>query len=364
MLEDYKLENLVEPALTWFEKNKRDLPWRKDRNPYHIWVSEIMLQQTRVEAVKGYYERFLHRLPTIRDLAECPEDELLKLWEGLGYYNRVRNMQKAAKIIMEDYGGNMPKDYDAILALPGIGAYTAGAISSIAYGISAPAVDGNVLRILCRVSEDDSDIKKEGVKKKLTSLLFPIMPEKSPGDFNQALMEIGAIVCLPNGEPLCDKCPWGKMCQAKCHNSIDRYPVKSKAAKRRIEEKTVLLIMDGDKILIEKRPSKGLLAGLYQFPNLEGYLKRDDVISYVRKKGLDPIFTEPLPEAKHIFSHIEWRMKGYLVKVSDLELYQETVEEPPILIEKSKIQSEYAIPAAFEKYATYVNLTLGKKGFL
>ncbi len=364
MLEDYKLEKLVTPAIAWYEEHKRDLPWRKDKNPYHIWVSEIMLQQTRVEAVKGYYERFLHRLPTIKALAECPEDELLKLWEGLGYYNRVRNMQKAAKIIMEEYEGSMPKDYDLILSLPGIGAYTAGAISSIAYDIPSPAVDGNVLRILCRVTEDDSDIKKEAVKKKVTNLLFPIMPEDVSGTFNQALMEIGATVCVPNGEPLCKKCPWEKMCGAYHHKTIDQYPKKSKPLQRKIEEKTILLIMDGNRILIEKRPNKGLLAGLYQFPNMEGYESRETVVSFARKKGLDPLYVEELPDAKHIFSHIEWKMKGYLIKVSDLSLYEVEKNEAPVLIEKEKIQSEYAIPAAFEKYASYVNLSLGKKGFM
>lgn len=364
MLENFDLEKLIVPAMEWFQKNKRDLPWRQDINPYHIWVSEIMLQQTRVEAVKGYYERFLKRLPTLEDLALCPEDELLKLWEGLGYYNRVRNMQAAARILVKDYGGKMPKDYNQILALPGIGAYTAGAISSIAFDIPAPAVDGNVLRILCRVSEDGSDIKKEAVKKKVTNLLLPIMPKTQPGVLNQALMEIGATVCVPNGTPECTSCPWEKLCLSHRHNTTDSYPVKSKPARRKIEEKTVLLIMDGDKILIEKRENKGLLAGLYQFPNISGYKEKRDVVAYVRQRGLDPVFVEELPDAKHIFSHIEWRMKGYLIKVSDFSLLEEKNHEAPILISKKEIQEEYAIPAAFEKYASYVNLSLGKKGFL
>ena len=364
MLEEFPLENLIQPAIDWYEINKRNLPWRVDQNPYHIWVSEIMLQQTRVEAVKGYYERFLLRLPTIEDLAACPEDELLKLWEGLGYYNRVRNMQKAARIIVDEYEGQMPKSYEEILALPGIGAYTAGAISSIAFQVPAPAVDGNVLRILCRVAEDDSDIKKEAVKKKVQKLLEPLMPGDHSGIFNQAMMEIGATVCVPNGEPNCSECPWNLFCKSHVNGTIDCFPVKSKPMKRKVEEKTVLLIVDGEKVLIEKRPDKGLLAGLYQFPNLLGHKGREDVLAYVRDKGLDPVFIEALPDAKHIFSHIEWRMKGYLVKVSELHLFDEEEKRVPVLIQKDQIQSEYAIPSAFEKYASYINLSLGKKGFM
>ena len=363
-MENFELNHLVEPAVIWYEKNKRDLPWRRDNNPYHIWVSEIMLQQTRVEAVKGYYERFLHRLPTIEALADCPEDELLKLWEGLGYYNRVRNMQRAAKVIMESYNGQMPQDYEEILNLPGIGAYTAGAIASIAFQIPIPAVDGNVLRILSRVREDGEDIKKEGTKKRVTKELLPFMPKNHPGSFNQAMMEIGACVCVPNGEPLCHSCPWESMCLSHKHGTTNRYPVKSKPQKRRIEEKTVFLIVDGENLLIEKRPSKGLLAGLYQFPNVEGWVEREDAVAFAREKGLDPVFVEPLPEAKHIFSHIEWRMKGYLLKVSDFRGWKNEKEGNGILISKDEIRMEYAIPAAFETYAAYVNLPLGKKGFL
>lgn len=362
MLDNFNLEKLVSPALGWYKKNKRDLPWRKDKNPYHIWVSEIMLQQTRVEAVKGYYERFLHRLPTILDLASCPEDELLKLWEGLGYYNRVRNMQRAAKVMVENYEGGFPKSYEEILSLPGIGSYTAGAISSIAFGLPHPAVDGNVLRILCRVAEDDSDIKKESVKKAVQNLLSLIIPKDASGDFNQALMEIGACVCVPNGQPLCDSCPWKTLCLTHKHKTYDIYPVKSKPAKRRIEERTVFLIMDGKDIIIQKRPSKGLLAGLYEFPGAEGHLNRKDVVSFAREKGLDPVLIEALPDAKHIFSHVEWRMKGYLVRVADLS--DATIDPESILVTKEKIQKEYAIPSAFETYANIAQIELGKSGFL
>ena len=361
MLEEYKLEELVEPAIRWYKENKRDLPWRVDKDPYHIWVSEIMLQQTRVEAVKGYYERFLHRLPTIEALAKCPEDELLKLWEGLGYYNRVRNMQRAAKEMMESYEGNFPRTYEEILALPGIGNYTAGAIASIAFGLPHPAVDGNVLRILCRAAEDDRDIKKESTKKEIQALLTPVMPKDASGEFNQALMEIGACVCVPNGQPLCEACPWKNLCLTNKHNTYEKYPVKSKPLKRRIEKKTILLVMDGNRILIQKRPAKGLLAGLYEFPGQDGHINRKDVVAFARDRGLDPILVETLPAAKHIFSHVEWHMIGYLIRVADLS------DAPTIagnlLVSKEKIQSEYAIPSAFKTYADCVQLELGKNAF-
>lgn len=362
MIDTFDLSILVEPALNWFYENKRDLPWRQGRNPYGIWVSEIMLQQTRVEAVIPYYHRFMEHLPDIKALAECPEDRLLKLWEGLGYYNRVRNMQKAAQVIVEQYGGEMPKTYEEIVSLPGIGPYTAGAIASIAFSERVPAVDGNVLRILSRVAEDDRDILKESTKKSVAASLKQIMPEAS-GDFNQALMEIGALVCIPNGEPKCDQCPWQFCCKACANKSYDRLPVKTKAKARRIEERTVLLIRDGEKILLGKRPAKGLLAGLYELPNVPGYQRKEEVLSFVREQGLVPLQIKELPEAKHIFSHIEWHMKGYMVQVADVESYHVTAEGPLpsdyLLVELSQVQKEFAIPTAFEKYTEFVSLSHG-----
>ena len=362
MIDTFDLNMLVEPALKWFYENKRDLPWRQGKNAYGIWVSEIMLQQTRVEAVIPYYHRFMEALPDIETLAKCPEDRLLKLWEGLGYYNRVRNMQKAARVIVEEYGGNMPKIYHEIVSLPGIGPYTAGAIASIAFEEKVPAVDGNVLRILSRVAEDDRDILKESTKKSVTAALQRIMPQAA-GDFNQALMEIGALVCIPNGEPKCGECPWQFCCEAWAHQSYDRLPVKSKAKARRMEERTVLLIRDGQKILLGKRPKKGLLAGLYEFPNLEGYQGEEEILSFVRAQGLEPLRIEKLPEAKHIFSHIEWHMIGYTVQVADVESYYATAEgclpSDFLLVDLDRVQRDYAIPTAFEKYAAYVSLKLG-----
>ena len=347
------------PALRWYEENGRDLPWRRTKDPYRIWVSEIMLQQTRVEAVTEYYRRFTEALPDIHHLATCEDDRLLKLWEGLGYYNRVRNMKSAAQEMEKHYGGKMPADYEKILTLPGIGAYTAGAIASIAYDLPAPAVDGNVLRILCRVTKDDRDIKKESTKKLLTNLLWNVMPKTGSGAFNQAMMDIGAILCLPKGSPRCTDCPWERLCGAHLCDQTDRYPYRSPAKERRLEKRTVFLIMDGDRILIEKRPKKGLLAGLYQFPNREGYFKKNEAIDLVRSMGLDPLKIEVLPDAKHVFSHIEWQMKGYLIRVSDLGGYGQTRDA--LLVKKSRIESDYAIPSAFEVYAKEVNLMRGKQ---
>ena len=360
MIENTYLSVLVEPTLTWYEANKRDLPWRKDKDPYHTWVSEIMLQQTRVEAVIPYYERFMTALPTIEALAKCQEDPLLKLWEGLGYYNRVRNMQKAAQTICAEYGGQMPQTYDGIVALSGIGPYTAGAIASIAFDERVPAVDGNVLRILSRVSQDDSDILKDATKKRMTAQLSQIMP-KEAGAFNQALMEIGALVCIPNGQPKCDLCPWQPFCLAYKNDTYDRLPVKTKAKPRRIEEKTVLLIQDGQKIVLRKRPAKGLLAGLYELPNIEGYLTEEEALAFVRGQNLAPLQIKKLPEAKHIFSHIEWLMQGFLIQVADVDSFQqdEDLSKGPqdyLLVDIDKTRKEYAIPSAFDKYAEFIAL--------
>ena len=230
------LEEIVEPLLSWYQEKKRALPWRTDPTPYHVWVSEIMLQQTRVEAVKGYYARFLEALPEIEDLARCPQDKLLKLWEGLGYYNRVKNMQKAALEIVEKYGGEIPGDYEKILALPGIGSYTAGAIASIAYKIPKPAVDGNVLRVIARLTEEPEDILRQRTRKKIENMLEKVMPADRPGEFNQSLMELGATVCVPNGPARCDTCPVRDFCLAKAHEKVVEYPHKAPKKTRRVEE--------------------------------------------------------------------------------------------------------------------------------
>lgn len=221
------LDRIAAPLLAWYDSGRRILPWREEPTPYHVWLSEIMLQQTRVEAVKPYYDRFLQALPDIESLAAADEEKLLKLWEGLGYYNRARNLKKAAQILVSEYGGRMPDDYEIILSLPGIGSYTAGAISSIAFGKAYPAVDGNVLRILARLRTDERDILQAGVKKSVEEELADVMPKDRPGDFNQALMELGAMVCIPNGAPKCDVCPWKELCRARAQGITGEFPKKA-----------------------------------------------------------------------------------------------------------------------------------------
>lgn len=354
------LEKIVTPLLEWYDQNARILPWREDPRPYRVWVSEIMLQQTRVEAVKPFFERFVMALPGVRDLAVCPEDQLLKLWEGLGYYNRVRNMQKAAKVIMERYGGEMPGDYEALLSLPGIGSYTAGAVASIAFQIPVPAVDGNVLRVISRVLVSEGDILKQSVKKKMETEIKKIMPKDRPGAFNQALMELGATVCVPNGMAKCEFCPLEPLCQAKAQNRVMELPRKAPKKPRRIEKRTVLVIRDGERAAIRKRPGSGLLAGLYELPNLEGHLTDRQVLEYLNERGFSPMRIRKLPPSKHIFSHIEWQMIGYVIRVEELEKGR---MEEMLFVEPARTEKDYPIPAAFAAYADYLQIKLGQEKY-
>lgn len=351
MSEQTVKKEIVEPLLTWYNAVKRNLPWRDKDNAYYTWVSEIMLQQTRVEAVKPYFNRFISRLPDIQSLAICPEEELMKLWEGLGYYSRVRNMQKAAIQIVEQYDGQLPKDFEKLLSLKGIGRYTAGAIASIAYRIPVPAVDGNVLRVVTRLTENPQDIMKQAVRREIEKQLSAIIPVSVPGDFNQALMELGAVVCVPSGSPKCNICPVKEFCRAYISGHQEAYPVKAKKKPRSIEERTVLVIQDGCSTALRKRPGEGLLAGLYEFPNMPGYYNRTQALSYVRDLGLDPLYIRELPDSKHIFSHIEWRMKAYQIKVASLdgELTQDF-----FFAGREETQQHYAIPSAFEAYLKYM----------
>ena len=350
------LNKMAAPLLAWYQEHKRSLPWRDDPSPYHVWISEIMLQQTRVEAVKGYYSRFLTELPDIEALAAVPEEKLLKLWEGLGYYNRARNLQKAAGKIVAAYDGKMPSDYDEIISLPGIGAYTAGAIASIAFGQPVAAVDGNVLRVFARYLADPTDISDEGLKKRRKAEIEQMIPKDHPGIFNQALMDLGAMICLPNGEPKCAECPLRKKCVAHKEGRTAELPVKAAKAKRRIEEKTVFVIQYQDKVLIRKRPGKGLLAGLYELPAAQGYLERKDALVYVEELGFQPLHIEKLPDSKHIFSHLEWHMRGYLVRADELArkagAWQS--DENCRLETPGSIDVNYPIPSAFAAYAPYI----------
>lgn len=345
------LNNIVQPLLEWYRDNRRQLPWRDQNNAYYTWVSEIMLQQTRVEAVKPYFKRFIGELPDIQALAACPEEKLMKLWEGLGYYNRVRNMQLAAQTVVSAYGGKLPASYKQLLELKGIGNYTAGAIASIAYQIPVPAVDGNVLRVLSRITEDRQDIMKQSVRRQAEEKLQEVIPQECPGDFNQAMMELGAVVCVPNGPARCEDCPIAKFCLAYQHGTVEELPVKAPKKQRSLENRTVLVIQDGEKTVIQKRPKKGLLAGLYELPNLGGHLSRDEVLAEVERMQLEPLYIEKLPDAKHVFSHIEWRMTGYRIRVASLDTDREM---PFIFAEKKQSERQYAIPSAFRAYIKYM----------
>lgn len=354
------LDQIAEPLLAWYDKGRRILPWREEPTPYHVWLSEIMLQQTRVEAVKPYYDRFLSKLPDVRSLAKVDEEQLLKLWEGLGYYNRARNLKKAAMTIMTEYNGEMPGDYEELCKLSGIGSYTAGAISSIAFGNPVPAVDGNVLRILSRLRTDERDILDAKVKKSIEQELRQVMPADRPGDFNQALMELGAVICIPNGMAKCEECPWNHLCQARKQNRVLEFPKKAPKKPRSIEKKTILVIQDAERVALRKRPDKGLLAGMYEFPSMEGHKQEAEVIEYLKQLGLQPLRIRKLEDTKHIFTHKEWHMSGYVIRVDELCKPEDgTGAEDFLFIDPVETKSNYPIPSAFAVYADYMDMKRG-----
>ena len=348
--QECKLGRAVFPLLKWYQENARVLPWRTDHSPYRVWVSEIMLQQTRVAAVIGYFERFMAALPTPQTLAEVPEDELMKLWQGLGYYNRARNLQKAARQIVADYGGEIPSDYDAIRALSGVGDYTAGAIASIAFGVPVPAVDGNVLRVISRILGDARDISRQDTKNAVRELLLAVIPREAPGQFNQALMELGAVVCLPNGMPLCEQCPVQELCTAHLEGRTAELPVKAAKKKRRIEERQVWLIFHNGRVALRRRPSKGLLAGLWEYPN-----ELSDAMDWLERWNISAISWEKAGTGKHIFTHIEWHMTAEAV-------YAETDELPDgwIWASARELEQVYAVPNAFQSFQPAVMERLEK----
>lgn len=381
-----KLTGIAAPLLSWFDKNARTLPWREHPSPYYVWVSEIMLQQTRVEAVKPFFVRFTAALPDVAALAACPEERLLKLWEGLGYYNRVRNMQRAARLVMQEYGGEIPHTYEELKTLPGIGSYTAGAIASIAYGQAVPAVDGNVLRVISRICGSEEDISKQSVRVKFEQALTATMPRDLPGTYNQALMELGATVCLPNGAPDCAGCPVREFCDAYRTGRQTELPIRAAKKARRIEERTVLVIRDDRRAAVRRRPKKGLLAGLYELPSCEGHLTQDEALETVKGYGFRPIRILPLASAKHIFSHIEWHMIGYLVLVEEmpetphedegqsaalLSASRAAEKDEPdresggmlLFVETARTERDYPIPAAYAAYAKYLSIRLGQEKY-
>ena len=339
-----QLNKLPQLLLPWFYANKRDLPWRKDREPYHIWLSEIMLQQTRVEAVKGYYTRFLEKLPTIQALAEAEDDYLTKLWEGLGYYSRVRNLKKAAEVVIREHNGQFPKTYEEIRKLPGIGDYTAGAVCSIAFNEKTPAVDGNVLRVVSRLTDDDTPIDQPAMKKKVCTMLQAIYPEQA-GDFTQALMELGATVCGPNRKPDCENCPCREICLGYQNKTAENLPVKSPKKNRRQEDMTVLILCCDGQYALEKRENNGLLAGLWQFPNVKGHLEPEQLLDFLKKENIMVADILRQSEKKHIFTHIQWNMRGYYMTVRQCGgSYQWFTEH--------EIEKNAALPTAFRQFWT------------
>ena len=342
------MENISPALLNWFYENQRILPFRTDPSPYHVWLSEIMLQQTRVSAALPYYERFLAALPDIPALADCKEEKLHKLWEGLGYYSRVRNLQKAAKIVCEQYGGQLPADYAALRSLPGIGDYTAGAIASISFGIPVPAVDGNVLRVFSRLYNDDRLVTDPAVKKEFTARVMDHQPPAAPGDYNQALMELGALVCVPNGAPLCDQCPLASLCKARAAGTALSLPQKAAPKARRIEPVTLALVRSPEGILLQQRPEKGLLAGLWQPVLWENEsLSAEEIRQRLETLGVfcTDEAPSPLPAAKHIFSHIEWRMGGFCFSAKSGPASANCVWAG-----EEQLKAEYTLPGAFKAY--------------
>lgn len=343
-----KLNKMVEPLLIWYGKNARVLPWRENPEPYRVWLSEVMLQQTRVEAVKPYYERFLAALPSIAALASAPEDKLLKLWEGLGYYSRARNLQKAAQQVMEAYGGALPGEYELLKKLPGIGEYTAGAIASIAFAKPVPVVDGNVLRVVSRMTGSRESIDLPACKRRIWQELSQVVPAERPGDFNQALMELGATVCLPNGKPLCAACPLQTQCIANLKDMTEEIPVRAPKKEKKQERRTIMLLWQNGKVALRRRPQKGLLGGMWEFPSLEGHLSAEEVERQLQNIGVKVEKVEKLPASRHVFTHIVWEMIGYQAEIvssasAELELW-----EPRALL------SEVALPSAFLVYTALI----------
>ncbi len=331
--------------LAWYRKESRDLPWRRDPSPYNVWISEMMLQQTRVDTVIPYFTRFLTEIPDVRALAGVPDDKLMKCWQGLGYYRRAQNLKKAAQRILERFDGKIPSSLQDLRTLPGIGAYSAGAIASIAFGVRTCAVDGNVLRVMARLSAYSGSLSDPAAKKRMTEITEALLPENGAGDFNQALMDLGATVCLPNGEPRCPVCPVREMCEVRAKDLVASIPAKEKTKARRIEKRTIFIILCTDRVALRRRGPEGLLADLWEFPNEEGFLSAKKAEKILRQWDVEPLQITPAGEARHIFSHLEWRMKSFLV----LARGNGASPAPYGLVFASlqELRQNYSVPTAF-----------------
>ena len=339
-----RIQNCIDAIVAWYPAVRRPLPWRENVTPYRVWISEIMLQQTRIETVIPYYARFLAAFPDPRSLAEAEEDRLLKLWEGLGYYSRARNLKKAAQQITAAYGGELPRTAAALRTLPGIGDYTAGAIASIAWGEPEPAVDGNVLRVLARVLASGEDVMLPRTRADMTALLRRHYPAGARAALaTEGLMELGETLCAPNTPPDCARCPLQALCLAHEAGSAERFPVRTPPKARRVEERTVLLLCCGGRWAVRRREERGLLAGLWEFPNVSGCLDEAAAREAVRRMGGEPLACEPCGAARHLFTHIEWHMTGYILplKAEITGLVWESAEQ---------LRASYSIPTALKAY--------------
>ena len=355
--EEKKTENeerFSDALLQWFYKEGRDLPWRREKNAYYTWISEIMLQQTRVEAVKAYFLRFISRFPDVKALADAEEEEVLKFWEGLGYYSRARNLHKGAKVLMEKFSGKMPSNYAEIRSLPGIGEYTAAAISSIIFSEKRPAIDGNLLRVFSRCTTCGEAIEEKAVKEAAYFYFQEKMEDTSPGDFNQALMDLGSMVCVPKGEIACASCPVSPFCRAYQEGCPEQYPKRKEKKARKKENYTILLLCQGERIALWKRPNKGLLAGLYSFYQLPGHLSQREVLQAVKELGLSPLKVRELGGARHIFTHKEWDMIGYRVELGDFPKEREAKREF-LFYSVEEINGKLSIPSASAYYKQYLD---------
>lgn len=336
-------EDFAGILLAWYRAHQRTMPWRSNPTPYKVWVSEIMLQQTRVDTVIPYFERFITALPDVQALAQAEEDTLLKLWEGLGYYSRVKNLKAAAKQVLKDHGGILPGTAAELQTLKGIGEYTAGAIASIAYGERVAAVDGNVLRVMARLLAEEGDLRTLAVQRRLKSAVEELLPHADMGDFTQALFELGALVCLPHGRPRCEACPVEDLCKARREGLAEVLPVKSKAKAKRVEERTVLLLLHEGRVALRRREEETLLKGLHELPNPLGHLTPEEVFGFLQKEGIRGKTLSVLPPSRFLFSHIEWRMQGYRVEV-------ETPAGPYLWVTPAEIETTFSLAKAFKPY--------------
>ena len=324
-MEQTNLQKLPAPLLAWYDEHRRVLPWREQVSPYRTWVSEIMLQQTRVQAVLPYFQRFMEAAPDVQALAALPEEQLMRLWQGLGYYSRARNLKKAAQTVVEDFGGVFPDSYDGLRRLAGVGDYTAGAILSIAFG-------------------DSRNVLEPKVRADFRCAMAETMPLDRPGDFNQALMDLGAAVCLPGGKPLCEQCPAAPFCAARQQGTQALLPVREKKKEKREIPLTVFaMVREDGAAALRQRPKNGLLAGLWELPHVEGTLDEAAAARQLAAWGVTVLRWERTLHAKHEFTHLRWQMTGYLLTVAG-------EGQPDWLWANASQRRQRAIPSAFRVF--------------